>query len=62
MGAALTGIDVLDGQMNPIGGWSIGSESGTAYPVPAPAGLWCLAGLVAARRTRRSNFTEGKME
>jgi uncharacterized protein (TIGR03382 family) len=52
-GAALTGIDVYDDHMTRLEGWSLGSQSGTQYPVPAPATPAVLVAAAALVRRRR---------
>jgi hypothetical protein len=53
-GASLTGIRVFDGQMQPLVGWTVESQSGTAYPVPAGGtGVSLIvAGALGGRRRR----------
>jgi len=51
---ALTGIEMLDANDNPVTGWTVTSASGTVYEaVPEPASLFtitALAALIAKRR------------
>jgi hypothetical protein len=54
-GAALTSVRIFDAQMNPLQGWTIQSESGTAYPVPSPVTVVPLVLLGAQRRAHRSS-------
>jgi hypothetical protein len=53
-GAMLTGLQVFDAQMNPVLAFAITSDSGTQYPLPAPAdGVILGIGLIGiSRRTR----------
>jgi hypothetical protein len=52
-GAALTHIRVFDAQMRPIDGWTIDSQSGTSYPVPAPGTGLLFLGAAMGRQRRR---------
>jgi hypothetical protein len=52
--AWLSGISVFDSEMRPLAEFSISSESGTTYPLPAPSTGMALAfgGLILRRRRR----------
>lgn len=57
LGAALTGIEIFDARMRPIGAFELSSLSGTEYPVPGPGmAVMVMAGLSwsAQRRGRRT--------
>jgi hypothetical protein len=58
-GAYLSSIEVYDDQGQPVPGFTLVSESGTAYPVPEPdtaaiGGIACAALAARSRRTWRS--------
>ena len=50
--ATMTGLEVFDAAMNPVGQFVVESASGTRYPVPSPAGALLL--VLAAAMTGRS--------
>ena len=54
LSAMLTGIEVFDASMNPVGTYTVSSSSGTSYPLPEPgAALLLLAALAIGPRRRR---------
>ena len=62
-GTEMTGIAVFDNEMNALGGWALTSESGTNYPVPAPAGGWCaVIAMAMTGRKRRTNSNKGSVQ
>jgi hypothetical protein len=49
----LSGFFIFDADMNPISDFSVGSQSGTQYPLPAPASIFIIAVATVPRRSRR---------
>jgi hypothetical protein len=52
--ATMTGLAVFDAAMNPVTGFSISSDSGTAYPIPGPGAVPALFCWALARSSRRN--------
>lgn len=51
----MVGMSVIDANGDPLSGWTVGSGSGTIYPVPEPATMTILglAALAAIKRKRK---------